>query len=336
MADRRANSVVFGFDFQVNAAIVLLLENITEMESVRLEGNYEDIEIGFSNGHHIFAQAKAITKASSDFKNVRAYLKKGLETLCEANKKSSQTADKLIFITNSPNPFNDDQSRSCFWGPAKRDYSTLPPSAQEIIDSYVSELKMQIDLSLLRIQVVPFETDDYAERYKAIKAEIDSFVGRLNLSLPGLSDKLMEFWHHCLMANGGTANAEIKLHKKDIVWPIIVLATDVEQHETNMRDFFDPAEYDEIIRNYRQVIDHKCERYDFVSRVLFDFHDYEYSGKASDKMKSFIKEYWNAYEAAIETGEIDPQIREKLIQIILYTVLRQRFQIEKIRKGVGL
>ena len=36
---RRANAVVFGFDFQVNAAIVLMNENIEYMKSLRLEGN---------------------------------------------------------------------------------------------------------------------------------------------------------------------------------------------------------------------------------------------------------------------------------------------------------
>ena len=41
---RRADAVVFGFDFQVNAAIVLLLENIEDVEKICLEGNYEDIE----------------------------------------------------------------------------------------------------------------------------------------------------------------------------------------------------------------------------------------------------------------------------------------------------
>ena len=40
---RRADAVVFGFDFQVNAAIVLFLENIEEVEKICLRSNYEDI-----------------------------------------------------------------------------------------------------------------------------------------------------------------------------------------------------------------------------------------------------------------------------------------------------
>ena len=59
--NRRADAVVFGFDFQVNAAIVLMLENITELKSLRLEGNYEDIELELNDNHYILAQAKCRT-----------------------------------------------------------------------------------------------------------------------------------------------------------------------------------------------------------------------------------------------------------------------------------
>ena len=48
MKSRRANAVLFGFDFQRNAAIVLMLENIKDLRSVRLEGNEEDIELTLS------------------------------------------------------------------------------------------------------------------------------------------------------------------------------------------------------------------------------------------------------------------------------------------------
>lgn len=57
--DRRANAVLFGFDFQVNAAIVLMLENIKELQSLRLESENEDIDIELYSGNHILAQAKA-------------------------------------------------------------------------------------------------------------------------------------------------------------------------------------------------------------------------------------------------------------------------------------
>ena len=123
MSNRRANAVVFGFDFQINAAIVLMLENIKELDSLRLEGNYEDIELKLTDDTYILAQAKAVVDSSSDFRNVRSNLKKALTSLSEGAEKVK--VKKLIFITNSHNPFNDDESRGAFWGTgSKRLFNT--------------------------------------------------------------------------------------------------------------------------------------------------------------------------------------------------------------------
>ena len=45
MENRNASASAFGWDFQANAAILLMLENIQEAEMVRVEGKDEDIEI---------------------------------------------------------------------------------------------------------------------------------------------------------------------------------------------------------------------------------------------------------------------------------------------------
>ena len=129
--DRRANAVVFGFDFQVNAAIVLMLENIEDLKSLRLEGNFEDVELELANNQYILAQAKAVERASSDFHNVRANLQKSLTSLSEGEKRVD--AQKLILITNSPNPLKEKGSTNLFTGDARRDFSSLPVSSQQII-----------------------------------------------------------------------------------------------------------------------------------------------------------------------------------------------------------
>ncbi len=85
--DRRADAVFFGLDFQVNAAIALMLENIKELQSLRLESENEDIDIELYSGNHILAQAKSIVNSSTDFSNVRSNLKKALKSLSEGSKK---------------------------------------------------------------------------------------------------------------------------------------------------------------------------------------------------------------------------------------------------------
>lgn len=156
MKDRRASSVVFGFDFQVNAAIILMLENISDLKSLRMEGNYEDIDLTLNSNKHILSQAKAVQNSSSDFRNVRRKLQEALVSLSEACQKVD--AKQLILITNSPNPFNDDGSRSIFWQPTHRTFATLPPSAQTIVTDYLDKIATPLDLDKFTVQVFPFET----------------------------------------------------------------------------------------------------------------------------------------------------------------------------------
>lgn len=164
---RRANAVVFGFDFQVNAAIVLMIENIEDLKSLRLEGNYEDIEIELENNQYILAQAKAVERSSSDFRNVRKNLEKSLISLSEGNQKVD--AQRLILITNSPNPLNEEASRSIFWGDAHREFLSLPESSQELIRRYLDNINQPLDTDKFMIQILPFETDNDIERYKVVK-----------------------------------------------------------------------------------------------------------------------------------------------------------------------
>ena len=165
--NRRANATLFGFDFQRNAAIVLMLENIKELKSVRLEGNEEDIEISLNDGQKILAQAKAIEASSKDFSHVRENLKKALLTLSEGAERVS--ARQLIFITNSTNPFKEPDSRNVFGGfPSRRKFEDLPQSSKDLVQNYLKQIKRPLDLSKFIVQTFPFETDDETERYKFV------------------------------------------------------------------------------------------------------------------------------------------------------------------------
>ena len=136
MTNRTATSVLFGFDFQANAAIVLMLENIKDMSSIRLEGS-EDIEINLNNGSSILAQAKSVVNSSTDFSNVLSNLKKSIISLSEAEHKLG-VVKELIYITNTPNPFNEKQLNPIFYGASQRDYSSLPRPLKDKINKIIS------------------------------------------------------------------------------------------------------------------------------------------------------------------------------------------------------
>ncbi|SHH59641.1 hypothetical protein [Clostridium grantii] len=331
---RRANAVIFGFDFQVNAAIVLMLENIEDLKSLRLEGNFEDIELELENGQYILAQAKAVEQSSSDFRNVRKNLQKSLISLSEGSQKVN--AQQLILITNSPNPLNEDVSKNVFLGAAHRDFSSLPESSQELIGGYLNGMSQPLDLDKFMIQVLPFETDNDFERYKIVRQLVDDFIGDLNLSIPGLGKKLLNIWHEEVFKNSTKKNASIQLKKKDLVWPIIVIATDVERCDDSFIEIFDCSAYDEIAHRYKDTIESCCERCEFFIKVLCDYNGYQTTKKPVEKCMDFAMNKWKDYLSEFELDTIDEETKKGLIQIILYNIVRNRITIDKIKKVVKL
>ena len=335
MSDRRAHAVFFGFDFQVNAAIVLMLDNIKDLKSLRLEGNYEDIELTLVDGQKILAQAKAVKNASSDFSNVRANLKKALTTLSEGAKQVD--AKQLILITNSPNPFKDDNSRGIFWAPTRRAFSTLPSSAQQIVTDFLSQIKDPLDPQKFAIQFFHFETDDETERYKAVMQAINDFIGSLNANTsPGLGKKLLQVWHNDIFVNGSKKDAAIELDKKKIIWPIIVLETDISRCDESFIEQFDLGVYDEVVRLYGETIDTCCERIDFFTRVLYDYNNFPCNKRLMDKCLEFVNASWESYKSEFSVHGIDDETLEALTKTVLYNVVRRRIIINKIKQGVNL
>jgi hypothetical protein len=99
-----ASPSAFGWHFQSNAAIVLMIKNIVDATSVKVEGATEDIEITLTDGSMIYSQAKSVFDIH-DYTHVNKKLQDALKTLNNASKISKTR--KLIYITNSPNPFNN-------------------------------------------------------------------------------------------------------------------------------------------------------------------------------------------------------------------------------------
>ena len=165
MPNTNASSSLFGWDFQINAAIVLLLEDIENISKVRVEGKTEDIEITMENGSVLFSQAKALSDPTST-KNVRAKFGKALQTLNAAALNSATT--KIVYITNAVDPLNDRVSMMTFYGQSRKSYASLTDSAKKIVDNLLIKNNCNnVDKAKLYIYTLPFEAD-LNERYKVV------------------------------------------------------------------------------------------------------------------------------------------------------------------------
>ena len=212
----------------------------------------------------------------------------------------------------------------------------MPESSQRIITDYLSQIDQPLDTDQFVIQVVPFETDDDSEKYKAVKQIINDFIGELKLDIPGIGNQLHRVWCGEVFKNGSKKDAKITLSKKSLIWPIIVIATDIERTDRDFVERFDSVQYDEVVRRFRGTIDSCCERVEFFTKILFDFNAYKNSGKPNKKTINFVEECWNNYSSEFEGYGIDSATVEALSKVVVYNVIRRRYDIDKIKKGVSL
>lgn len=333
MAGTNSSDSLFGWDFQINAAIVLMLEDITNVQKVRVEGKTEDVEIILTDGEFVFSQAKALVDPSST-KNVRKKLSDGLGTLNQAAKKTG--VSKLIYITNAYDPLADKKSMPSFYGQSRKPYSSLTDSAKKVIDNILSkEDYADIDKSKLYIYTLPFE-NDLNDRYKVVIEKVKDFISSIKSNLSGSAQEVLDIWQQQLFENATLHNTAIVLAKKDIMWPLIVIMCDDGFRANPFSMDMDDGMYDEISLRYKNFISCKCQKFSFVTRVLTDFQNSKSSITGNDRIIEFVNKNWNIYLDEFSSDNNSEELLSVLIKIILFQLLRQRHLISEVKKRVNL
>ena len=330
MVDRTATSTLFGFDFQTNAAIVLMLENIKDMTDIRMEG-YEDVEIGLNDGSSILAQAKSVVDGSTS--KVLPDLKKAMKSLSDAYS-NCPSVKQLIYISNSSNPLGVSSEKQIFTvlPSSHRNYNSLPAKSKEKIDKILSSIKDSFDKSKLLIQTFYFETDDEKEKNKyVVDCVIRDFINSIGINSI-IPSELHKIWHSDIFKSGTKRNHKLRLDKNDIVWPVIVLAT----NNMNFDDVdLDDSETEEITRLYKDVINLCTEKYEFVTKVLFAYNSFD-EGTKKERVGLFINSHFKDYLYLLDNITMNDYIKESLIKIILRNVLNKRIQINRIKEATNL
>lgn len=330
MIDRTATSTLFGFDFQTNAAIVLMLENIKDMSNIRMEG-YEDVEIGLNDGSSILAQAKSVVDGSTS--KVLPDLKKAMKSLSDAYS-NCPSVKQLIYISNSSNPLGVSSEKQIFTvlPSSHRNYNSLPAKSKEKIDKILSSIKGSFDKSKLLIQTFYFETDDEKEKNKyVVDCVIRDFINSIGINSI-IPSELHKIWHSDIFKSGTKRNHKLRLNKNDIVWPVIVLAT----NNMNFDDVdLDDSETEEITRLYKDVINLCTEKYEFVTKVLFAYNSFD-EGTKKERVGLFINSHFKDYLYLLDDITMNDDIKESLIKIILRNVLNKRIQINRIKEATNL
>ncbi len=325
-----------GWNFQYNAAIVIMLDNIEEALSIKVEGTVEDIEVRLSDGNRVFAQAKSTTHPM-DAHNAIKSLSAALKTLSDANR--SEEAKKLIFVTNRTNPFNEPETIQQF----SNGYNYLPFSelwqpCQNQIRKCCQANDLDLPLDKLAVLVLYFSgnTDD---RYKAIKERIRLFLSKLDLSNLGWTDKVFERWLRDFSDNAVETNHTKELSKEDMIWPLIVWLCGEEPERRLLEERYDDATVEAITQKYKTVINAKTERFEFVSKVMSGYAYFKTTHRdliGRIAQERFIEEHSGDYSDEFDFSDIDQDVAKGVVEQTLRTILKQQFDIQRIKERVKL
>lgn len=345
MKDYNASSSAFGWHFQINAAIIFMLKEIKNIDSLRIEGVDEDIELNLSNGAKILIQAKSKATLGAD-NNALSKLSEGMKTLIHGANKNNY--EKLYFVTNYPNPIGGRQNQyNIFMGGTyiERSFDELPSSAKSSALTKINEVeekyKLKMDTKNLFISVIPFDGEMKDIRERVISAQLKEFLNNISVN-EGSSKELLEIWQSDMFFNASNIDTKIELNKKKLMWPIVVLNCDLNEDDKLWDEVEDEIGLDSedveiILRRYGSFINKQIEHFDFVIKVISDFRLHKASKRGKERKKEvFVKQNWSLYKEDIYSGDLAEELLETLIKVILLKLLNKQNMVSKVIKEVNL
>ncbi|MBQ2922048.1 MAG: hypothetical protein IJE60_03000 [Tyzzerella sp.] len=327
--DTNASASAYGWVFQVGAGITLMLDNVKDFTSLKMEGKSDDIEISLNTGK-IYAQAKSVTQIG-DQRSASTNLNNALKLLASDNKNGD--AVKLIYITNIANPLSSKQS-SAFQYEHIYDFSVLSKEDQ---DNICSKVEKDFATEKFQVHILNFfgEGDN---KFANVKLKISEFL-REALDDPSYNKRLLDSWFETFMVNCSDKpdnEKSVNLNKKQIMMPVIVLVIDTPLSEEEFNKVCDYEDYCEIEQEFREVINRQICDYEFVAEVTGDFlYKRNQQVKSNQYRYTYVKEEWKNYEHYFNVIK-DEEKREALIKLILLTIITRRNKINRIKEAANL
>lgn len=255
--NRNASASAFGWQFQINIAIYLMIKYFGKFKEMKIEGEKEDIEISLNNSKKIYAQAKSKQNINDgDTSSYSTKLRKALESLSDVNDNDSES---LIYISNlEPNPLNSGTNEFELVSFFK--YNELSLASKEKIDIQLNQLQKNINRDKLIIAKVPFFGEDKETKQKYIIAKIENFLTFISSDLLPYKNRFLQILESEALHNATQNNMKLKFKKEDVLWRLLILKLGDgnsikfdESMEIEEETFFEALDtYDRII-NYKEA-----------------------------------------------------------------------------------
>lgn len=331
MNSTQASATVFGFQFQINAAIYLMLKYFSTFEQIKVEGKQEDIELNLNDNKKIYAQAKSKEFPTKDNNGHSKKLKEALKTLSEVKDKNKY---ELMYISNlEENPLNSGTNE--FEGITFLKYDELKASSKKKIDHQIEVNNYKIDKSKLIIAKIPFYGNDWEQRHKEINKKLSEFVSEISPSLTSFSNKIISIWEDEFLQNSSVKNPKITINKEKIIWGLIVCKLQID----DIKKYDDKLEIDEVdflesIDEYEKIIDMKSSTFLDYNKIISLYSKYKLKINGPLSIYQFIKENEDEIFKMIFPGKDENSVLKACSKIIAKEIILRSKNIEEIKRGV--
>lgn len=361
--DNDASASVFGWDFQVNAAIFLFLKYLKQVDSIKVEGKYQDIELRLKDSSCIFAQAKSIQNGSNERRKQK--LEDAIISLVKTPV-DYENKDKLLYVSNYSAPINEknlynnqivplksvEEERQEFVNITNEiicklkdnvlKNQKLSSSKRQKYNALVERLENINSEDFLICSIVPYiNTEQPEDKYKVIADLIqEKLTCDFNINSSNIIryvKRILSNWQSTFLLNAATPDRLKEKTKKklDLMLQIIAIISDNETD--NLKELLTFELEDDLEDEYSQYYNKRSfyhDRFEFINKLFDDFKNFNVD-VISQKTNMFIKNKWENYmEEYSEFVQYDANAQEYLIKRDLLRLLSNSKNIKKIIDGV--
>lgn len=338
----QVNYSVFGWQFQIVAAIVLSLIYRKKLMKVKVEGKTEDIELYLKNEDPIFIQAKSTTQKMDEFHGEKTPCKGAIETLLNTSNSQANNYSKLIYINNFLNPLKlEDSVKKVYWEPTAnelliKDYDALPSSGKDFLKDRLKEAQDELDKGnyfsdtnnfdwkKFEIITLIMDNNDSNNKFNILHRTIENVLIKVKSQI--YSDELSSSFITQYLNNA--TKKEETIFKEDILWRFIYEL--VEKTADKYLDDLDLIIQEEVESYSNRFITEQTLNIDIINRVYSDFNLFKEKNN-SRELQKFLDEEWEKLKEDFPIDE-DMEIQKGCIQDMIWKILKKKRIIDRLKE----
>lgn len=325
--DRNACSVIFGIEYQIDAAICLFLRDIHKIEKIKVEGKFEDIEEFLNNDSIIYCQVKSVY----DPKNTNvssSKLKKAIESLSEC---PIDINDGLLYCSNQVDPLIKKSPLYSGNDILIYKFNDLDTPSQDLIKKYFNKIPSKNYESLSVIKIPYNVSSDIDTKRHFIIEEAKKFLLKANTDT-AFSSELVTTWHDYFNNSATGKGIKFYITKKEFTW--IVIAKLMNQRIFNI-NVDDESLIEEVESKYESLIRNKINSFEITAKIIGLYKEQLKLGLWSN-IQSYIKYNIDTLSLLIYGHISIDEIEEFALIAIVNSILKLRTKIDRIKKVANI